>query len=152
MKLNVSSDMHRRAGHDAAPGVAAFAYALAACYPAIRSLWLIGGHAADGGETAAPPWELMAFANRHTLIGLKSSTGLHRPDVRLSVVTDGDRFEPVWGDDRHAGSLAQRDWVEANGSEAFYSEAARHSTVPEATVHRMRRKAVCVWRSVATPP
>ena len=149
-----SSDLHRRAVHDAGPGIAGFVYSLAACYPAIRSLWLVGDHAnsADASDAAASPWELMAFANRHTLIGLKSSTLLHRQDVRLSVVTDGDRFEQAWGDAPDAGSLSQTNWVERDdGEAAFYSDAATRNTVPGATAQRTRRKAVCVWRSAATP-
>jgi hypothetical protein len=136
------------------PGIAGFVYALAACYPAIRSVWLIGENASptDAGDAAASPWQLMAFANRHTLIGLKSSTGLHRRDVRLSVVTDGNRFEGAWGAAADAGSLTDANWVESNRGEAFYSDpAARNGSSSVAAVPPSRRRAVCLWRSAATP-
>lgn len=80
------------------------------------------------------------------------STGLHREDVRLSVVTDGDRFEGAWGAAPDADSLTEANWVESNRGEAFYSDpAARNGSLSVAALPPSRRRAVCLWRSAATP-
>ena len=121
--------------------------------PAIRSIWTIG-HGTGGEilESAGPfGWDLVAFADKPTLQRLRGALDLHRADVRLRVVVDGDRFEVAWGGPHAPGSLLQWDWCQPTKTEAYYSEA-RWAGAPEAgNVERMRRRAVCVWQSAAAP-
>jgi hypothetical protein len=122
---------------------------LAGRYPAVRSIWAIGDRA-DGGVPdlqSSFDWDLVVFADKPTLRGLRKATDLHRADMLLRVVVDGDRFEVAWGKLHLSGSLFQWDWREATEREAYYSEA--RWTQPEGTgaVERVRRRAVCLWRS-----
>ena len=128
--------------------ISLFADQLAGRFPTIRSIWAIGSRA-DGGILDAPgpfEWDLVAFADAATLRALRRATDLHRADVLLRVVTDGDRFEVAWGRPHICGSLFQWDWREATEREAYYSEA--RWTLPAGTgnVERVRRRAACLWR------
>ena len=105
-------------------GISLFVSQLADRYPAIQSIWMIGDRA-DGDvlDSHGPfEWDLVAFADQPTLRRLRSATDLHRADVLLRVVTDGDRFEVPWGE-QLSGSLYQWDWRQATETEAYYSEA-----------------------------
>jgi hypothetical protein len=117
--------------------------------PAMRSIWVIGNRA--NGEVLDSPrpidWDLVAFADMRTLRRLRKATDLHRVDVLLRVVIDGDRFEAAWGKLHVSGSLFQWDWCQANGNEAYYSEARWKGRVETGNVERTRRKAACVWQS-----
>jgi hypothetical protein len=130
-------------------GISLFADQIADRYQAVRSIWVIGARA--GGDMpdaqSAFDWELVAFAEAATLRALRRATDLHRPDVLLRVVTDGDRFHVAWGPLHMSGSLFQWDWREASERHAYYSEA--RWTLPAGTgnVERVRRRAACVWRS-----
>ena len=122
---------------------------LAGRYPAIRSIWMTGSRA-DGRAPDSEGLfdsELIVFADQPTLRGLRKASDLHRGDVLLRVVTDGDRFEVAWGRPHISGSLRQWGWREAAGWEAYYSEA--RWTLPEGTgnVERVRRRAACLWRA-----
>lgn len=126
-----------------------FVVALAASCPAIRAVWCIGERADARPEpsSGSRAWNLLAFANPRALLQLRSPSALYRPDVRLCVVTDGDRFQRAWGDAPDSGSLMQWDWVETAGGEAFYSEARWSGAGSSRTVERIRRRALCLWRS-----
>ena len=63
----------------------------------LRSLWLLGDAAAAPEREAPLPWEMIGFADERTLSQLRYAEALHRPDVRLFIVTDNDRFESAWG-------------------------------------------------------
>jgi hypothetical protein len=118
-------------------------------YPAVRSIWMIGDRA-DGDvlDSQGPfDWDLIAFADPPTLRHLRIATDLHRADVLLRVVTDGDRFEVPWGRLHESGSLFQWDWRQANEQEAYYSEARWTLPMKTGNVERTRRRASCIWRS-----
>ena len=113
----------------------------------VRSLWSLD----DGpGETtpAQPPYQFLVFADARTLHELQLARELHRPDIDLLVVTDGDAFETAWGPRRLSGSLARWAWRRASAEEAYYDES-RWERGAEATggVVRQRRRAVRVWES-----
>jgi hypothetical protein len=131
-------------------GISVFVGQLVDRFPAMRSIWMIGNRA--NGEALDSPgpfdWDLVAFADTPTLHRLRKATDLHRVDVLLRVVTDGDRFEVAWGKLRVSGSLFQWDWCQANGKEAYYSEARWKGRAETGNVERTRRKAACVWRSM----
>jgi hypothetical protein len=115
----------------------------------MRSIWMIGDRA-DGDvlDSHGPfGWDLVAFADKQTLRCLRNATDLHRVDVLLRVVTDGDRFEIAWGTPHVSGSLFQWDWREATEKEAYYSEARWSEPAGTGNVERTRRKGACVWRS-----
>lgn len=129
-------------------GISLYAGQLVDRCPALRSIWMIGTRA--NGEVLDSPgpfdWDLVAFADMPTLRRLRKATELHRVDVLLRVVTDGDRFEVAWGRLHMSGSLFQWDWCQANGNEAYYSEARWKGRVDTGNVERTRRKAACVWQ------
>jgi hypothetical protein len=120
-------------------------------YRAVRSIWMTGSRADGGAAELGSPfdWELVAFADEPVLRSLRQATDLHRADVLLRVVIDGDRFQVAWGPLHMSGSLFQWDWREASGQQAYYSEA--RWTVPAETgdVERVRRRAACLWRRVS---
>jgi hypothetical protein len=133
-------------------GMSLFLSQLADRYPAVRSIWAIGDRA-DGGvldSESAFDWHLVAFADKPTLYGLRKATDLHRTDVVLRVVTDGDRFEVAWGRPDVSGSLFQWDWRQVTEKEAFYSEARWTVPVEAGNVERTRRRAVRVWQPART--
>ena len=104
-------------------GISVFLDQLAETCPDIRSVWMIGERADDEALGACSPfgWDLLAFADAVTLDRLREATDLHRSDIRLRVVVDGDRFEPAWGDATLAGSLADWRWRRVSECEAFFS-------------------------------
>jgi hypothetical protein len=130
-------------------GISLFVGQLVDRYPAMRSIWMIGDRA-DGTvlDSRGPfDWDLVAFADNATLRSLRRATDLHRPDVLLRVVTDGDRFEVPWGRLHMSGSLFQWDWRQATENEAYYSEARWSEPEGTGNVERTRRRAACVWQS-----
>jgi hypothetical protein len=82
-----------------------------------------------------------------TLRHLREATDLHRVDVLLRVVTDGDRFEVAWGKLQVSGSLFQWDWCQTSEDQAYYSEARWKEGAQTGNVERTRRKAACVWQA-----
>ena len=64
----------------------------------------------------------MLFADDASLRRVRSATHLHRDDVHLRVVTDGDRFAPGWGEAVGGGSLFQWEWRESGAGEAVRAE------------------------------
>ncbi len=132
--------------------ISRFVADLQACCPALRAVWLLGGRAvANAPRSSAPAiWDLMAFADAPSLQRLRGARQLHRPDVRLRIVTDGDRFGLSWGEASGAGSLSQWDWVQVNEREAFYSEARWAEPAHAGLVERTRRSARCLWKSNET--
>lgn len=125
---------------------------LRACCPSLSAVWVIGdradGAAPDSGDAYA--WDLVGFGDFSSLESLRSATHLHRSDVRVRIVTDGNSFAAAWGELPGIGSLFQWDWVQANEGEAFYSESRWQAPAQALAVERRRRKAVCVWRAGAS--
>lgn len=128
-------------------GITLYLDLLAEHCPDIRSVWEIGVRADDEvlGTCAPFGWDLIAFADDDTLQQLRAATDLHRPDVRLRVVTDGDRFEPAWGDAALSGSLSDWGWRRVSEREAFYSPEGQGPL-------RSRRRAVRLSEKSFAPP
>lgn len=123
--------------------LADFLSSLARCCPGIRAVWSLG-NADDAPQPCGR--ELLAFADRATLERLRAAEELHRADMQLLVVIDGDRFETAWGPCRLSGSLARWAWRQVSPDVAYYDEskwAERHGE--GGTVVRVRRKALLVW-------
>lgn len=122
--------------------------------PAIRSIWLIGEHASVdvSGLAASAAWDLVAFADAFTLQRLRKAADLHRADIHLRVVTDGDRFESAWGGLESSGSLMQWGWRHATPTEAYYNEAKWAGPVQDGNVERTRRRALRLWQSAEPTP
>src|SRR6185295_13052041 len=132
-------------------GISPFIGQLVNRCPAMRSVWTIG-RPANGGVVdplRAVDWELVAFADIATLRYLRRAADLHRADVLLRIVTDGDRFEIAWGALERSGSLFSWGWRRVTESEACFSEARWAQPPQGGEVERTHRKAACVWaRSV----
>jgi hypothetical protein len=139
---------HSQAFAAAASPISPFLGLLEAHCPAVRSVWMIGERAASAAPHEPGPlvWDLLVFADAATLQRLRVATHLHRRDVRLRVVTDGDAYAVAWGDLPGYGSLFQWEWLEASEAEAFYSEAHWREPAHARVVTRTRRKALCLWR------
>ena len=116
------------------------------CCMDIRDVWLIGQDE-NTPDSAGPRWELLAFADSTTLQRLRKANDLHRADVDVLVVTDGDRFENAWGQHRLSGSLVRWAWRRAVDGEAFYNEARWAGEPEQGEVVRVRRKAVLLWHA-----
>jgi hypothetical protein len=111
----------------------------------IRSVWWM---AQDNHEAApvAPRWDLLAFADPTTLERLRKATDLHRADVDILIVMDGDRFENAWGQRRLSGSLVRWSWRQVRPAEAYYNES-RWADQNDGGVVRIRRRAILIWQS-----
>jgi hypothetical protein len=94
-----------------------------------------------------PGYELLAFADVRTLQRLRQSSQLHRADVELLVVFDGDRFENAWGQRRISGSLARWAWRQVSDELAYYDESKWAPGAAAGAVVRVRRKAILIWSS-----
>lgn len=111
----------------------------------ISAVWSVG-HADASAEPR--PCELLVFADLPTLERLRKSGRLHRTDVDVLVVVDGDRFENAWGEHRVSGSLARWAWRQVSPELAYYDESKWAECGGEAgSVVRVRRKAVLVWQA-----
>ncbi|HXZ94278.1 MAG TPA: hypothetical protein VEG36_15490 [Burkholderiales bacterium] len=128
-------------------GISLYLDLLAEHCPDIRSVWEIGVRADDEvlGTCAPFGWDLIAFADEDTLQQLRAATELHRPDVRLRVVLDGNRFEPAWGDAALSGSLSDWGWKRVSEREAYYSGKGLEPLRP-------RRRAVRLSEKSLAPP
>src|SRR5688572_1745677 len=92
------------------------------CCLDVRYVWLIGEDELAVRD-ALPRWELLAFADAPTLQRLRKTDALHREDIDVMVVTDGDVFENAWGRRRLSGSLVRWGWRQGAGADAYYHEA-----------------------------
>ena len=129
--------------------IAEFIARLYNCCLDLRHVWLIAQDHAAAAAASLPRWELLAFANDETLKRLRKTDALHRDDIDVMVVTDGDRFENAWGPRQLSGSLARWGWRQAAASEAYYDEAKWAADSSDGTVVRVRRKAVLLWSRTA---
>lgn len=109
----------------------------------IRAVW---SSEAAGSSLAAGSHQLIVFADRQTLLSLRKSGELHRADVELLVVFDGDRFENAWGPQRLSGSLSRWAWRQVSDELAYFDESkwAHRESDPGAVV-RVRRQAMLIW-------
>lgn len=113
----------------------------------IRAVW----SSADAGSClAATSHQLIVFADRPTLLNLRRSDQLHRADVELLVVFDGDQFENAWGPQRLSGSLSRWAWRQVNDELAYFDESKwAHSEADPGAVVRVRRQAVLIWAAAS---
>lgn len=112
----------------------------------IQSIWSVDHGDAKAAE--APVTLLLAFADRATLDLLRKCDDLHRRDVQLLVVVDGDAFENAWGAERLSGSLVRWAWREIAPGEAYYDES-RWADGEAGSVVRVRRRACRLWTRAA---
>jgi hypothetical protein len=119
----------------------------------IRAVWSIGDADQAAPARDVPACELLVFADRGTLERLRKSDQLHRSDVELLVVVDGDAFENAWGQRRLSGSLARWQWRQVAPDLAYYDESKWAERVGNGAVVRVRRKAKLIWEAqLATQP
>jgi hypothetical protein len=113
----------------------------------IRAVW----SSADAGSClASTSHQLIVFADKPTLLSLRRSGELHRADVELLVVFDGDQFENAWGPLRLSGSLSRWSWRQVSDELAYFDESKwSHSERDQGTVVRVRRQAVLIWAAAA---
>jgi hypothetical protein len=129
--------------------IAGFIARVLQCCLEVRQVWLVAQDSASA--IAAPRWELLAFGSGETLKRLRTADNLHRSDIDVMVVIDGDRFENAWGPRQISGSLARWGWRQAAGSEAYYDEAKWAGEPGNGEVVRVRRKAVLLWSKGSAP-
>lgn len=112
----------------------------------IRTVWSSGD---PGACLATGSHQLIAFADRPTLLNLRRSGELHRADVELLVVFDGDQFENAWGPQWLSGSLSRWAWRQVSDELAYFDESKWAPSRREAgAVIRVRRQAVLIWSSL----
>jgi len=118
---------------------------LASCLD-IHAVWSMD-HCPAESRPAPLRHELLAFADAATLARLRKSEHLHRADVELLVVVDGDLFESAWGPRKLSGSLARWAWRQISPHEAYYDESRWSQCDGDAgAVVRVRRRAIIVWQ------
>jgi hypothetical protein len=127
--------------------VSAFVSRILECCLEIRSVWWIGQDESADPSLSASKWDLLAFADAATLQRLRKATDLHRPDIDVLVVTDGDSFENAWGQCRLSGSLVRWAWREAPPGAAYYNESRWAEGGNDGRVVRVRRKALLLWQA-----
>ena len=133
--------------HCAPAGLSAFLSRVLVSCLEIRAVW----SSADAGSSlAAGSHQLIVFADRPTLLSLRKSERLHRADVELLVVFDGDQFESAWGPQRLSGSLSRWAWRQVSDELAYFDESKwAHAQADPGTVVRVRRQAVLIWMAAA---
>ena len=128
--------------HCAPAELSAFLSRVLVCCLDIRAVWSSG---AAGSSLPGGSHQLIAFADRPTLLSLRKSGELHRADVELLVVFDGDQFENAWGPQRLSGSLSRWAWRQVNDELAYYDESRWAPRGVDGAVVRVRRQAVLIW-------
>jgi hypothetical protein len=122
----------------------AFVTRLVARCSDIRAAWSLGD--ADALRAVQAEYdELLLFGDRPALQRLRASDHLHRVDVDVLVVFDGDRFENAWGRRRVSGSLARWAWRQAAPGLAYFDESKWAHGQGGGEVVRVRRKATLLW-------
>lgn len=130
----------------APPEISAFAALLFARCLDIRSVWSIECLDRDRSPDS-PCYELLVFADERTLERLRKCDELRRADLEVLIVTDGDRFENVWGPRKLSGSLGRWAWQQVSPDEAYFDESRWADAGQAGRVVRVRRKARLLWRS-----
>lgn len=111
--------------------------------PLLRAIWRVGQFANGKADLSSLfVWDLIAFGDPQALQRLRQAVNLHRENVRLRVVTDGDRFHSAWGI-AQSGSLLRWEWAQTSAGEAFYND----SSGKDEPSSRMRYRAVRLWHS-----
>jgi hypothetical protein len=111
--------------------------------PLLRAIWRVGQPASGkAGLSPSVLWDLIAFGDPEVLHQLRHATHLHRRNVHLRVVTNGDRFESAWGAEQ-SGSLTKWEWAQTSASEAYYTDFAAETH----SGNRVRYRAVRLWHA-----
>jgi hypothetical protein len=71
-----------------------------------------------------------------------------RGDVRLRVISDGNRLESPWQGPRRDGVLLASERKECDPGEGYYTESSAPLGAILGAVKRTRRKAVCLWQGI----
>jgi hypothetical protein len=133
--------------HRAPAELSAFLSRMLVCCLDIRAVW---SSEAAGCSLAAASHQLIVFADRQTLLSLRKSGELHRADVELLVVFDGDRFENAWGPQRLSGSLSRWAWRQVSDELAYFDESRwAHREGDPGAVVRVRRQAMLIWAAAS---
>ena len=144
LKLTPAESMMRaqRAPND----IGHFIDSLLTISPQLRAIWRVGQGANGKAGPSLFVWDLIAYGNPQVLQQLRQAVHLHRENVRLRVVTDGDRFQSAWGIEQN-GSLARWEWAQTSPGEAYYNDFAAQ------TEHRnrVRYRAVRLWHAGPDP-
>lgn len=82
--------------------------------PQLTEIWLIGSRANDTASENSD-WDFIAFSTS----ALDMPEELHKPDVDLLVIYDGNSFSNAWGD-KKSGSLSVWQWQPASEIRATY--------------------------------
>ena len=132
--------------HSAPAGLSKFLSRVLVSCMEIRAVW----SSADAGSLLVPAsHQLIVFADKPTLLSLRKSGELHRADVELLVVFDGDQFENAWGQ-RLSGSLSRWSWRQVSDELAYFDQSRwSHSERDAGTVVRVRRQAVLIWAAAS---
>jgi hypothetical protein len=96
-------------------------------HPGMDEVWLLG-KPSDHPHGKEGLWTLLAFGTEAVLESLRADTSLHRCDVQLLVVTDGDRYASAWGEGE-SGSLTNLKWRRGGADSAAYAGAAEGAGV-----------------------
>lgn len=98
-------------------------------YPSIDEVWMLGARVNDE-HTRGSEWDLLVFGDRAALSAIRAEPSLHRSDLNLMIVIDGDRFERAWGG-RDQGRLSALEWRVEDLHSATYLRggAARETAV-----------------------
>jgi hypothetical protein len=131
--------------HRAPAGLSAFLSRVLVSSLEIRAVWS-STDAASG--LAAASHQLILFADKPTLLSLRRSGELHRADVELLVVFDGDQFENAWGPQRLSGSLSRWAWRQVSDELAYFDES-KWASEDAGGVVRVRRQAVLIWAAAS---
>lgn len=96
-------------------------------YPSIEEVWLLGPRVNEEPDRGGG-WDLLAFADEGALDAIRANSAVHRSNLHLSIVIDGDRFESAWGAPR-TGRLSSIRWrVEDLHSATYVKDGAARAT------------------------
>jgi predicted nucleotidyltransferase len=100
-------------------GIEEYVHHLTGEYPAIDAVWLVGSRANDRVQPNSD-WDLLVFADEHTLQQMRADTNLRERSmgVDLLIVHDGTRFQEPWPSDPaqpKRGNLAPLEWHNPSG-------------------------------------
>jgi hypothetical protein len=87
-------------------------------HPGMDEVWLLGKPSNHSGGKEGL-WTLLTFGNEAVLESLRADGSLHRCDVQLLVVTDGDRYASAWGEGQ-SGTLTSLQWRRGGADSAAY--------------------------------
>lgn len=96
-----------------------FTSKLAAEFPVIRAIWLIGSRANRTANYASDR-DNIVFADLATCSAISLDKRYHHNDVDLLVVTDCDNFQKPYGAEKR-GSLTRWKWRELDGVCSTYT-------------------------------